>query len=107
MLRHVLRATRKATITPALPLNQSVRGLTGLTVGVPKETTPEEGRVALTPVHVAKLKKAGASIRIETGAGVLSGFSDGLYKDAGADIVSTSEVTSSLAFFPTPHFIFF
>jgi alanine dehydrogenase len=61
----------------------SQRGLQGLVVGVPKETTPEEFRVAITPANVTKLKKAGALVQIETSAGVGSGFTDDMYKAAG------------------------
>ena len=44
---------------------QQVRALQGLVVGVPKESLEGEGRVALTPVNVAKLKKAGATVKID------------------------------------------
>lgn len=54
-----------------------------------------ECRVAITPPHVVKLKKAGALIKIEKGAGELSGFSDALYTSAGAEIVDGSTVWKS------------
>ena len=63
------------------------RGFNGLTIGVPKESLPGEARVALTPVHAAKLKKAGAVIRVQAGAGLASGFQDKHYQDAGAEVV--------------------
>jgi len=67
-------------------LRSTVRGLQGLTIGVPKETLEGECRVAITPPNVTKLTKAGAKVRIESNAGELSGFSDDLYKTAGAEI---------------------
>ncbi|CAM9196880.1 unnamed protein product [Ectocarpus fasciculatus] len=73
----------------------SKRALQGLVVGVPKEITPEEERVAITPPNVIKLKKAGATIKIESKAGAGSGFTDDMYTAAGADIVTSADVWKS------------
>lgn len=70
---------------------QQIRTLQGLIVGVPKEIFDNERRVAITPVNVIKLKKAGATVNIEKGAGVGSGFFDGMYIKAGANIVSSED----------------
>eukprot|EP01033_Poteriospumella_lacustris_P005974 gene5976-4294_t len=70
---------------------QQVRKLQGLVVGVPKESLEGEERVALAPVNVTKLTKAGATILIENGAGVGSGYSDELYTKAGAKIVKAED----------------
>lgn len=43
--------------------------------GVPKETVPDERRVALVPAGVAALKKVGFSIDVEKGAGAAAQFS--------------------------------
>ena len=53
-------------------------------VCVPRESAPGESRVALTPEAAGKLGAAGFEIVVERGAGVLAGFPDGLYADAGA-----------------------
>ena len=71
------------------------RGLQGLVVGVPKESLEGEHRVALVPGNVVKLKKAGASVKIESGAGAMSGFTDDLYKSAGAEIVPAADAWKS------------
>ena len=77
-------------------LNAAIRrNLVGLVVGVPKEILEGEHRVAIVPVNVLKLKKAGATVRIEKGAGALSGFTDLHYTDAGAEIVSSEEIWKS------------
>lgn len=55
-------------------------------VGVPKETFPGERRVALVPLTVAALQKAGLEIGIETGAGEAAGLFDSAYQDKGARI---------------------
>ncbi|RYG65587.1 hypothetical protein EON64_11615 [archaeon] len=71
------------------------RSLKGLVVGVPKESLEGEHRVALAPAHIAKLKKAGAMVRIEKDAGRRSGFSDESYLAAGAELVSSKEAWDS------------
>lgn len=72
-----------------------IRGLQGLTVGVPKETLEGEHRVAMTPVHAAKLIKAGATIKIESNAGAGSGFTDDMFRKVGAEITIASDVWKS------------
>ena len=59
-------------------------------IGVPKEIKTGERRVALTPDGVKQLVKRGRKVIVETGAGVLSGFSDEAYLKSGALIVSTA-----------------
>jgi len=54
-------------------------------VGVPKEITPGERRVALIPEAVGKL--TGFEIVVQRGAGEAAGFRDGDYEQAGATIV--------------------
>ena len=57
-------------------------------IGVPKETTPGERRVALVPESSKKLIQAGYQIAIEAGAGEAAGFSDAAYHDVGVGIES-------------------
>lgn len=49
----------------------------------------------MTPPHVAKLIKAGASINIERGAGLGSGFTDEAYEKAGAKLVDNAAAYKS------------
>ncbi len=56
-------------------------------VGVPKEVTPGERRVALVPDSLRAVKKIGADPIVEAGAGVSAGFTDAAYEAAGARIV--------------------
>jgi alanine dehydrogenase len=60
-------------------------------VGVPKEIKPDEYRVAMMPVGVELLKRAGHEVLIETQAGLSSGFPDEDYVKAGAKIVPTHQ----------------
>ncbi|HTQ86223.1 MAG TPA: Re/Si-specific NAD(P)(+) transhydrogenase subunit alpha [Candidatus Solibacter sp.] len=55
-------------------------------VGVPKESFPGERRVALVPLVVPNLVKAGLEVLVEAGAGVESGFADAEYAAKGAKI---------------------
>jgi NAD(P) transhydrogenase subunit alpha len=56
-------------------------------VGVPKETFPGECRVALVPMVVPALKKAGIDVVIEAGAGTAAGYLDQSFLDKGAQIL--------------------
>jgi len=58
-----------------------------VTIGVPRETVPNERRVSLIPDTVAKLTGSGATVLVETGAGEGAFFSDAAYEGAGATIV--------------------
>ncbi|HEU5358904.1 MAG TPA: NAD(P) transhydrogenase subunit alpha [Gemmatimonadales bacterium] len=53
-------------------------------IGVPRETTSGERRVALVPESVGRLVKAGIAIVVEQGAGDAAGFPDAAYAAAGA-----------------------
>ncbi|MDG1275799.1 MAG: Re/Si-specific NAD(P)(+) transhydrogenase subunit alpha [Algoriphagus sp.] len=64
-------------------------------IGVVKEVKEFERRVALTPDVVKQLLKKEYTVLIETGAGAGSYFSDQDYLDAGAQMVSKSEVLAS------------
>jgi alanine dehydrogenase len=57
-------------------------------IGVPKEIKSNENRVALMPSSVELLRSHGHTVYIEKNAGLGSGFSDEVYKTAGAEIVS-------------------
>ena len=59
-------------------------------ISIPKETIHDETRVAATPQSVKELIKAGYEVNIETGAGTSSFISDDNFKNAGANIVNTT-----------------
>ncbi len=60
-------------------------------IGIPRETGPQEGRVAANPSAVRTLVAAGHLVLIEQGAGLASGFGDDDYIRAGAEIAPTAE----------------
>ena len=57
-----------------------------------KETAPGEKRVALVPEAVTRLRPAGIEVLVERGAGEGAWLSDAAYADAGATIVSDTEL---------------
>lgn len=59
-------------------------------IGVPKETRKDEYRVAMLPVGVHELRRAGHTVLIEADAGLGSGLPDSLYADEGAEIVRSA-----------------
>lgn len=68
---------------------QQEKGVTHIVkIAVPKETFPGERRVALVPASLAPLRKLGAEVLVEAGAGREAGFLDETYASHGATIVS-------------------
>ncbi|MEZ4720801.1 MAG: alanine dehydrogenase [Flavobacteriales bacterium] len=64
-----------------------------LFIGIPKEISLQENRVALVPEAVQLLVNNGHEVVVETGAGKASHFEDNEYSEAGAQIAySTKEV---------------
>jgi H+-translocating NAD(P) transhydrogenase subunit alpha len=55
-------------------------------IGVPRETSPGERRVALVPESCKKLVQLGYAVSLEAGAGETAGFSDPAYREAGATL---------------------
>ena len=64
-------------------------------ISIPREIKDQEGRVGMSPAAVKQLIAAGHSVRVESGAGSGSGYSDGEYADAGAEICGVREAWDS------------
>lgn len=60
-------------------------------IGIPKEIKNHEYRVGATPSMVSLLKEAGHRILVQSHAGEMIGYTDEMFKKAGAEIVSTPE----------------
>jgi alanine dehydrogenase len=60
-------------------------------IGIPKEIKPLEARVGLLPEACAELVRAGHQLLIESGAGVLSGYTDEAFEQAGVSVVDSVE----------------
>lgn len=61
----------------------------GLKIAIPKETADHEKRVAASPDTIKKLTALGASVSIQSGAGLSAAFTDLAYEDAGAKITKS------------------
>ena len=62
-----------------------------MNIGVPKEPS-EESRVAIVPSSIKKLSKSGFKVHVESGAGIKANYSDMMYEQAGAKIVSKNDI---------------
>lgn len=74
------------------PLGVAVNSVT---IGVPKEVSRGEKRVAITPAAAAALIKKGFNVQVEEGAGFEAKFRDSDYAGAGVKIVSKDDAFSS------------
>ena len=63
-------------------------------VGVPRERTPGERRVALVPDAVRKLRARGLEVAVEPGAGEAAAHSDDAFRRAGADLDAAAAWTA-------------
>jgi H+-translocating NAD(P) transhydrogenase subunit alpha len=66
-------------------------------IGVPKESYPGERRVALVPIVIPNLTKAGFEVIVQAGAGTEAGYPDALYTEKGAKIVGDRAAVFSQA----------
>jgi len=64
-------------------------------IGIPKETTLQENRVALVPHAVATLTAHGHRVLVENGAGEKANFSDFEYAEVGAQLAHSAEEYTS------------
>lgn len=59
--------------------------------GVCREQASDEKRVALSPEGTAALRKLGVEVHIESGAGDASSYPDEMYRETGAEVISSRE----------------
>ena len=65
-------------------------------IGTIKEKKKFENRVAISPDEVKSYVKLGHQVIIEKNAGLLSGFNDKSYKEAGATISSAKDILKNI-----------
>src|SRR6478735_6237044 len=84
---------RQAMMQPQESMLEVKSKKNNLYIGIPKETSFQENRIALTPLSVALLINNGHRVVIESGAGLAANFSDINYSEQGAQIIyDTKEV---------------
>lgn len=67
------------------------RSFKSATIGIPKESSFKENRIALVPDAISYLSANGHTILVETNAGAAAGFKDQDLSEAGARIVYSCE----------------
>jgi alanine dehydrogenase len=86
--RKAIKALAKeASLLPQEELLQVLANQEDLTIGIPKEISLQEKRVALVPEAVALLVAHGHEVLVESGAGENSNFRDIDYSESGARII--------------------
>ncbi|MDG2209886.1 MAG: alanine dehydrogenase [Flavobacteriales bacterium] len=78
---------REAALLPQEEMLQISTGASELVIGIPKEESLQEKRVALIPEAVALLVARGHQVLVETGAGLQAHYADTDYSESGARIV--------------------
>ncbi len=64
-------------------------------IGVLKETTRGETRVALIPAHIPALLKRGFEVLVEAGAGFRAGYEDKAYVEKGASMADAATIVKT------------
>jgi alanine dehydrogenase len=82
---------QKGLLQPKETLEETKQKNNSLYIGIPKEISFQENRIALTPLSVALLVNNGHKVIIESGAGVGANFSDNDYSEQGAIISFSKE----------------
>ncbi|TAE40223.1 MAG: alanine dehydrogenase [Sphingobacteriales bacterium] len=77
----------QAMLQPQEALEETKTRKNQLYIGIPKETSFQENRIALTPLSVALLVHNDHRVIIESGAGLAANFTDNDYSEQGAQIV--------------------
>ena len=89
LFRRAFRTNVRRFKEAAAPAEVVGTPYTKITLGVPKETWPEERRVAISPAATATLTKKGFNVNVESNAGALANFRNIDYEAAGAKVVDT------------------
>jgi alanine dehydrogenase len=77
---------RQAMMQPQEAMLEVKSKKNSLFIGIPKETSFQENRIALTPLSVGLLVQNGHEVVIEAGAGLAANFLDNHFSEQGAKI---------------------
>ncbi|HNW77182.1 MAG TPA: alanine dehydrogenase [Bacteroidales bacterium] len=86
-----VRMSHADRLMPQEEMLEVAKEKSSLIIGVPKEISLQERRLALVPDGVALLVRNGHQVLFETGAGLAGHFPDHDYSEAGARIVASPE----------------
>lgn len=85
--KRIQSLAREAALLPQEEMLQVSERNDALVIGIPKEESLQENRVALVPEAVALLVARGHQVLMESGAGLQSHYADSDYSESGARIV--------------------
>ena len=85
--KELMQSLSKEAMVPQEEMLEIARKKGSLKIGIPKEISFQENRVALVPDDVALLVNNGHEVIVETNAGKQAHFDDTDYSEAGATIV--------------------
>ena len=89
--KELLASLTQTALMPQEEMLEVGRKKGKLFIGIPKEISFQENRVALVPDAVALLVLSGHRVLVETNAGKMANFQDHDYSEAGAQIVYSPE----------------
>jgi alanine dehydrogenase len=89
--KELLASLTQSAMMPQEEMLEVARKKGKLFIGIPKEISFQENRVALVPDAVALLVNNGHHIVVESNAGKMANFQDHDYSEAGAEIVYSPE----------------
>ncbi len=89
--KELLASLTQTALMPQEEMLEIGRRKSRLYIGIPREISFQENRVALVPDAVALLVNNGHNVVVETNAGKMSNFQDHDYSEAGAQIVYSPE----------------
>ncbi len=89
--KELLASLTQTALMPQEEMLEVGRKKGKLFIGIPKEISFQENRVALVPDAVALLVNNGHRVVVETNAGKMANFQDHDYSEAGAQIVYSAE----------------
>ncbi len=87
MMSELSDIAKQAMMQPQEAMLETKSKKNNLFIGIPKETSFQENRIALTPLSVGLLIQNGHEVFIEAGAGLAANFNDDHYSEQGARIV--------------------
>jgi len=87
MMSELSDIAKQALLQPQEAMLEIKSRKNSLHIGIPKETSFQENRIALTPLSVALLVNNGHLVVMEAGAGEGANFSDKDYSEQGAQIL--------------------
>lgn len=88
LLKHLMA---QGSLLPKEEMLEIAKKKGSLFIGIPKETSYQERRVALVPETVSVLVANGHRVKVETNAGDGANFTDRDYSEAGAEICHNRE----------------